>query len=210
MYLLDRDIELVLDAIDAIGLFTNYKLCNINHYVICFNNIDAKILDINNCQLGWQTFTDFCNIPITKSVIGDIITTYPANLFIPNKHKEQYIVNQESNPLLPTGDSKISITDRLGTINYANFFKTNRFTDLRLLRQVNDTSLSDASLYRSFISAAKNVLCIATKTYFKCSIDYGKTFNRISYPPEVDIYAEIAEVSKDGKFFFVVTGDNIF
>lgn len=81
--------------------FASYHLSTIDHYVICFNEVDAKVFDTNYPEKGWQKLTDLAEVPITKRIVGGQETEYPKNGFT-KSFKEQYIWSNESQPQLPT------------------------------------------------------------------------------------------------------------
>ena len=187
----------------------SYNISIIEHYVICFNNVNAKIIDTNNPEAGWQLFTNFVEVPIIKRVVSDSITTYNKNEFIPNLYKEEYIVTSQFKPILPAGNATVSktvtINNKLGSFEFAGVLNLDRPTfDYRLLRPVNHKERDYwGGSIKPLISAAKGTLCIATDKYFKCSRDYGKNFTTIYYPTYTGSFLHTATVSKDGNYFFL-------
>lgn len=100
--------------------FKSYHLSTIEHYVVCFNEVNAKVFDVNIPEKGWQNLTDLAEIPITKRIVGGQETEYPTNGFT-NSYKEQYIWSNESQPQLPTTEFNKPV--RL-TPDYVDFTRT--------------------------------------------------------------------------------------
>lgn len=180
----------------------DYNIVAVDKYIICFNNDNAQILDMNELYRGWQNFTDFAEIPVAKQYVSSAVKEYPKNDFIPNIYKEEYVWNNESQPVIAnTGNASIILNSSIGQFDFENVNDINNYPEYRLLRPVNNTTPAE-DLYNKFISVEKDVMCIATDTDMKLSFDNGRTFKHIYYPSYDGEFLNIAELSKDGKFFF--------
>ena len=187
---------------------TNYHIATIEHYVICFNNVNAKIFDTNNADQGWQNLTNYAEVPVVKRVVGETITTYDKNYFIPDLYKEEYIWSNESKPLLPTGNGNVVVNTSLGkfplTLN-----DTNQLTDYRATRPIN-YRVPDTPGDPPLVSAAKDRVCIGYSKYSMVSYNKGATFRKVYYPEYSGDFLHIAEISKDGNYFFFVGRSGIY
>jgi hypothetical protein len=88
------------DKFYTIENITKYHISSIEHYIICFNDKNAKVFDASSPDIGWQDLNSFVEIPVIKRVVGSQITEYPKNAFTEN-YKEEYIWSNESQPNLP-------------------------------------------------------------------------------------------------------------
>lgn len=193
------------DTYNLEGL-SDYHISSIAHYIICFNNLGAKIIDTNNLEEGWQDFNDFLEIPIIKRVIGTNVTTYDKNHFIPNKYKEQYIWNNASHPELPNYTlADVELQTNKGKYNYGTQTNINKATDYRIIKPTNITLLPG-----DIVSVAKNRIIVARDNYFYYSFNGGETFTIAYYPSYQGDFLRIASISEDGTHFFFVTTYGVY
>ena len=202
---LNNNTTLVVDSV------TNYHIALIEHYVICFNNVNAKILDTNNLSKGWQNFTDYAEVPVVKRITGSGITAYDKNQFIPNKYIEEYILSSSDMPVLPDGrPDKIELNSALGNFDLSSINYANKLTEHRILAPIN-TLLSRSTLSSNYIvSCGKNTVCLGASDHFYFSPNCGKTFQKVMYPNYNGEFFHIAEVSKDGNYFFFVCAEGVY
>lgn len=183
---------------------TKYNISNINQYIICFNDVNAQIYNINNTT-GWEPLSNSVYIPVTKRVVGSVTTTNTKNQFT-DRYKEEYVLTDNAQPILPDGTANtVTVTTTSGSFTQQNVFNINEYTEDRILRPTSYTQDTTGK----FVSAAKNVVCVATNTYVDYSINYGETFDRIYYPNYSNFFG-IAEVSKNGKYFFFVATSGVY
>ena len=195
----------------------NYHICSIDHYIICFNNIDAKIFDTDDTTSGWQKFTDFAEVPVLKVISGTGTEAGAINQFIPDKYKEDYVWADDSKPNLPNEmPTDIIVNSKFGKFEATPINDLSRYTEYRLGSPIN-TTLSTAighdwyqNLANFIISSAHESVCIACDKYFYYSANYGKSFEKVYYPDYRGDFLDIAEVSKDGNYFFFVCTEGVF
>ena len=189
---------------------TKYHLCTIEQYVICFNDVNAKLLNVDKfytTNYNWEKLTDNCEIPTTKVVSKDGTVVYNKNEFIPNIYKEEYLWTNESQPSLPPNEyAEVILTNKNGKFNLGTINDANKLTEFRIATKLNyNDDLDDM-----FISAAKKTVCIASDEYVFVSYDNSKTFDKMYYPAYDGDFLNIAEVSKDGEYFFFVTTRGVY
>lgn len=202
---------IVMSPTDSTEVYTleglsNYHISTIAHYIICFNDIGARIIDTNNLNKGWQDFNDFLEIPVIKRVVGGTVTTYDKNHFIPNKYKEQYVWSNESRPQLPADKSaEVELITSRGKYNYGTLSNIDKGTDYRIIKPLNITlELTD------IVTVAKDRICIARDNYFYYSFNGGETFSLAYYPSYQGEFLRIASISEDGTHFFFVTSYGVY
>lgn len=204
---------------------TNYHIATIEHYVICFNDVNAKIFDTNNADQGWQNLTNYAEVPVVKRVVGETITTYDKNYFIPDLYKEEYIWSNESKPRLPNTQPNSTIMNtNLGNFELSapNGIK-NDAIDYQIVRPVNykgerpvahsepiptPHGFKFQSTNFDRVIAANNLVGIIFPKYIEISYNKGLSFDRIYYPSFTGNLS-LADFSKDGNFLFLVTGDGV-
>lgn len=181
-----------------------YHLSAIGQYIICFNNVAARVYDTLNISKGWQLLSNFVDLPVTKRVVGGTVIEYPVNQFT-KSYKEEYVWSDNSRPALPKykqADS-IEVTSERESLTWT-LPDTNILTDYRILRKLNIKLFED-----DLISTAGSTICIGRSTYFLVSYDEGNTFSKIEYPA-YDRFCKIASISKDGAYFFFVATDAVY
>ena len=181
-----------------------YHLSAIGQYIICFNNVAARVYDTLNISKGWQPLYNFVDLPVTKRVVGGTVTEYPVNQFT-KSYKEEYVWSDNSRPTLPKykqADS-IEVTSERESLTWT-LPDTNILTDYRILRKLNIKLFED-----DLISTAGSTICIGRSTYFLVSYDEGNTFSKIEYPA-YDRFCNIASISEDGSYFFFVATNAVY
>lgn len=178
----------------------NYHISTIDNYIICFNNVGAKVFDINNQSKGWQDLSNFVEIPVVKRVIGSETTEYSKNQFT-NQYKEEYIWSNASQPILPENKraNVVINTQDKWTLDQANIL-----TDFRILKKVNYVKEDN-----DIVSMANGIICIGKDNQVLVSHDKGDTFTRYWYPNH-GTFLGIASISDDGSSYFFVASDAVY
>lgn len=198
------------DNLYRISGVTQYHISDIEHYIICFNNIGAKVFDASNPTEGWQDLEDFVDIPVIKSVVGNQITNHPGNGFT-ESYKETYVWSNESHPTLPDDGPTASpqpetsmeliTTNQTYTITGSEFSKG---TEYKTIRKINFKVLDD-----DIVSIANDIIVIARNDHFYISYN-GINFTKVSYPAYSGTFLKIASISKNGHYFFFVTSAGVY
>lgn len=183
---------------------TKYHISIIEHYIICFNNVGAKIFDTNEPEEGWQDFNNFVEIPVIKRVVGTSETIFDKNNFT-SGYKEEYIWSNESHPILPTGNPTASITTETGKQSY-QVYLPKILPEYRLTINREYAVSGD----QVTITTAKNIICYGKSTEFYISYNGGRTFTRVYYPIYSGEYLNISSVSEDGQYFFFVASSGVY
>jgi len=191
------------NTLQILNTIDEYHLSIIEHYVICFRTDGAMVLDINDYNTGWVPLTDLVEVPITKRVVGSLVTELPGNQFT-DAFKEQYVWSNQSIPELPDGDGEVVVNTTRRQLTWT-IPDTNVNTEYRILRPLGIT-LSPGDL----ITTARNIVCVARPTYVMLSYDEGETFTRVWYPQYTDGFKNVASVSRDGLCFFFVAGSGVY
>lgn len=202
---------------------TKYKLAHIEHYIICFNNIGAKIFDTVT-GTAWENFTNYSEIPVVNRYVGSIHKKYleAVNKFIPDARYDEYEWAPTVPTILPTsGFSSIESVTLIGETDTYNYSSTSTYDidkaiEYRAVRPTNikldDTRIADEGLNNvsSAISQTGVILCIAHTDNFECSFNGGKTLTKVWYPNYTGRWLKIASISEDGEYFFFVTTDGVY
>ena len=190
-------------------LLTKYHISTIEHYIICWNNQGAKVFDTSNSKAGWQDFSNFVEIPITKTITGSTETELTKNEFT-TKYKEQYIQTNEISPLLPSGTPEIEIfTGSTETIKY-EMSAANEYTDYKLHKAIkapNFTGLYSVSAYNSTIQ--KYVLAVPDLDSVHISFNGGASYKTLAYPDYKGVPMS-ASLTEDGQHYCFVAEDGVY
>ena len=178
----------------------NYHISTIDNYIICFNNVGAKVFDINNQSNGWQDLSNFVEIPVVKRVIGSETTEYSKNQFT-NQYKEEYIWSNASQPILPE-NKRANVV--INTQDKWKLDQANILTDFRILKKVNYVKED-----KDIVSMANGIICIGKDNQVLVSRDKGDTFTRYWYPNH-GTFLGIASISDDGSSYFFVASDAVY
>lgn len=191
------------DNIYTLDNITQYHIATIEHYIICFNNVDAKVFDASTPTEGWQDFDNFVDVPVVKRVVGGLTTEYPKNEFTDSR-KEEYIWSNESRPELPDGTGEVVLNTR-ETSYTLEISDTKTNLDYRILKKLT------IPIYNTdLISMENNVICIGRENYFLYSANAGESFTTVYYPEYGGEFLNIASVSKDGLDYFFVATDGVY
>lgn len=184
---------------------TKYNIATIEHYIICFNDLGAKIFDTNKPE--WKDLTEYAEIPVIKRIVGSQVTNYNKNGFT-DAYKEEYIWSNQSRPVLSATPTNGSVSVVLNTSTKKYNWEINAVhlnTDYRILRQID--FIPQAS---DIITIEQDRICIARDTYFLVSFNGGVSFTTVYYPEFGGTFLRIASISKDGQYFFFVTTAGVY
>lgn len=185
-----------------------YHVSVIEQYIILFNDVDARVIDINNFDAGWQWLNSVCEIPVTKRVVGQESFTYPGNQFTED-YKEEYVLSDQVLMMLPGGMAQVEVSQSPSNIKWT-LDNANVNTEFRALRSLN-VNMSAGDIVTTAVNANTgiNVLAIARPSHVLISLDYGQSFERVLYPVHAG-FSNIASVSRDGLYFFFVARDGVY
>ena len=189
---------------------SNYHLSIFNQYIICWNNLGAKVINTNNAELKWKPISEFAEIPITKIVTGPSVTTLDYNR-LTTKRKEQYIIEESLRTILPENKkpNSVELLDNKTTYTLNDYYRNTDLIDYRLYSVCNYSSTYDDPLEADEISVSGSVVCINVKNGFQLSLNYGQTFSLISYPNIASTLLK-ARLSNDGRAVFVIAKDAVY
>lgn len=156
----------------------SYHIAVLEHYIIVFSKIGAKVLDIKNVNIGWKDISEYSEIPITKRVIGPNTTTYPGNN-LTNSYKEQYVWSNNSHPEIPTNLNKgeVELLSLEGSYTY-NIEEASKFTNYKILRKIN------VAKEPNVITIEKGIICYGYNDRFDISLNNGESFTTVYYPAD--------------------------
>lgn len=187
---------------------SNYHLTTFNQYVICFREEGAMLLNTNETDISWKSMDNFAEIPITKIVTGNDIETRDHNRFT-NTVKEQYIITEEINTVLPDDNpTSVEILKDNTSININNFKSPKELIDFRLYTTCNYSVNAPQALNDSQITVYNNIVCIKHVDGFLLSRDYGQTFVLVVGPYTTCLLGPI--LSDDGSAVFAVTEQCVY
>ena len=187
---------------------SKYHVSVIENYIIVFNNLDAKVLDINDFNLGWRSLSEFCEIPVTKRVVGQETFDYPGNQFT-DDYKEEYVFSEQILMALPEGQAKVEVSQSPENLEWT-LDNAGLNTEFRILRGINVPIFAGDIITTALnVNTGTNVLAIARPNNVLLSADFGQSFERILYPVHPG-FSYVASISKDGLYFFFVARDGVY
>lgn len=199
----DKTTEYTLENI------TKYHIVSIENYIICFNDLGAKIFDVNNSTEGWQDFNKFVEIPVFKRIVGNTITEYDKNQFT-NKYIEEYIWSNISQPILPEKQRANVTINSNGIENKWLLDQADILTNYRLLKEIYyKPELDQWGNTTSDVSMAKGIICITQNDKVLVSFNNGDTFTTYWYPEHGKLLG-IHSISDDGSSYFFVALDAVY
>lgn len=190
---------------------TSYKITTFENLIIAFNDLGAKVLNINKYSDGWVDLSssDYVEIPVTKITTGSSVEEFPKNQFT-DAYENDYINVDNIVTALPA-DNTASITGEILTSNrkdiLTNVNKPWILTKYRTIKQADLPNLTDSD-EKGIITAAKDKVCIAFDNYVLISYNYGMSFTQVFYPTTSDI--RIRSISEDGRAFFFVSTQGVY
>ena len=208
IHLLDKTITATNLTVEQM---TKYHLSMIEHYVICFNDKGAKVFDTNDEAKGWQDLENFVDIPVTKVVVGNTVTTRDKNQFT-GQYKEQYIWSNKSQPILPSGDTNVEILRESNTILNYDVSSVQDYTDYKIYNKSTSLNINDISTAYNSV-ADKQIVAILNNNHLSVSISFdgGFTFINIPYPD----YGELSNyiggaLTRDGLYFCLIATTGVY
>ncbi len=192
----------------TIGPFGKYKLCTVNQYLVCFNDVNAQIYNPREDEPVWKLLVNQCEIPTIERWVGGVKTESDKNLFTDSYYKE-YIWSDNSTPILPTDDyTNVTIeTSYLNTTSEVVLAKSDsveEYTSYRILRQI-EIPISDPNM----VSMVENVVAVASERSFYLSYDGGMSFTPLYYPA-YEGWLGIASLSENGQYFFFAAESGVY
>lgn len=195
----------------------NYHISSIGPYIICFNEIEAKVLNTADKNSDWESLKSYAYTPIYKTVIGNSIQLLEKNL-LTTSYREQYIYSNNSKTIFPaTGgfeEDGILKSRQLTRLNLSTtsedyYYETDTNNiEYKLPRKLN---IDISNINISDIYANDNVVVIDKKTYALLSLDGGDTFSNIIYPNyDMSSNFYMAGLSDDKDYFFIVVRSSIY
>lgn len=187
---------------------TDYHISTIEHYIICWNNIGARVFDTSEPNKGWQDFNDFVEIPITKVITNTSETEFPKNEFS-SQYKESYTYASSSPVVLPQNellDADAEILTNGQKIEY-RIDNANQFTDYKLAKTIEVQNGKISVVYNK--TTKRRMVAIAKDSIFYLSLDGGNTYSKLLYPDFTGNYLGGA-LSDDGLYFCLVTTSGIY
>lgn len=190
---------------------TKYHLSMIEHYVICFNDKGAKVFDANDEAKGWQDLENFVDIPVTKVVVGNTVTTRDKNQFT-GQYKEQYIWSNKSQPILPSGDTNVEILRESNTILNYDVLNIQKYTDYKIYNKSTGLSISNISTAYNSVTD-RQIVAILNNNHLSVSISFdgGFTFTNIPYPDYGELSNYISgALTRDGLYFCLIATTGVY
>lgn len=189
---------------------TNYHLSIFNQYIICWNDLGAKVINTNN-DFEWKPISDFAEIPITKIITGIDVEINDYNRFT-TKYKEQYIVTEDLRTVLPKDITPIEVTSTSDTSVFTinNFTTPDKLTDYRLYRLCNYTAEYPSAINVDDVTYHNEIVCINLSDGFMLSRDYGQTFIKIENPASLSNKKWKASLSEDGRNVFIIVENGVW
>lgn len=191
-----------------------YNLTNVSNYIVCFNNIDARVLDMNNINRGWFSLQEIVEPANPSSEIG--------NRFA-KSYKQDYPFTIEDTPDdLPTNfDYNKGITMNIHTqqdtsIDWHFSVDENNIPEysqlLTLAFKDINYLLEEGSEYDIHTGKTnKYILCIYKRGDSKVSIsfNYGSSFIQVPINQNIgDV--KLMALSDDDAYCFVVSANGVY
>lgn len=187
---------------------TDYHIATLHQFIIVFNDIEAHFINIDKYTEGWALLRDHAEIPITKRIIGQNYTDYPANQFT-KSYKEEYLWGPDVLAMLPDATTEV-LVNQIPTSLKWTLDHTNLNTEARILRQIS-VALEDGDIISTKTNASThiNLIAVSREQYFLLSIDEGLSFEKILYPAHSG-YLRVASISEDALYYFFVAQDGVY
>ena len=193
---------------------TNYNICTIEHYAICFNDSyeGAKVYDTLDKAKGWQPLSNFIEVPVIKRVTGTVVTDLSSNRnYFTNKYKKEYVWTPGYN-VLPEGDTgTVHVISSSKDISY-ELPDANKLPDYRIIRELDITiNTNDIVSIKYSPVNDTNTIAICNSLYALISYTNGEGWTKLIYPEFASNERFItSNLSEDGSTLFIVTTHKVY
>lgn len=194
-----------------------YNLTNISNYIVCFNNLDAKVLDMNNIDRGWFSLQEIVEPSNPSSEIGNrLAKTYKEDYRLTNNNDDTPL------PALPTEfDYTKGITMNIRTkhdssvdwhfsVDRNNLPERSQLLKLAF-KDINYVLEEDSEYDIHTGKTNKNILCIYKRGDSKVSVsfNYGSAFIQVPINQNIgDV--KLMALSDDDAYCFVVSANGVY
>lgn len=180
---------------------SNYQLSIFNQYIICWNDLGAKIINTNDAELKWKPISEFAEIPITKIVTGPSEELFDKNQFT-NNYIEQYNRKLNLNTILPESSAEITAETKSNIITkLSNLDKPWLNTDLTTIRDISNICNGDSVSFAINKTTGKYIICCGNDETVNISYDGGQSFITV-YTPDQNTTGR--SISDDGDYYFMI------
>ena len=189
---------------------TKYHISSIEQYIICWNNLGAKVFDSNESSKGWQDFNNFIEIPIIKTISGSVEKEFAKNEFTA-LYKEQYTYDKDTYPLLPITKDTAEVevfTESSETLKY-NIEYAHNLTDYKIFKTSNVpvSYYNSAASYNSITN--KYVVAIPLRDKVFISYNGGNTYKSVLYPEYSGTFHG-GYLTEDALYYCFISDDGIY
>lgn len=185
-----------------------YHISSIEHYIICWNNIGAKVFDASDSAKGWQDFSEFVEIPIIKTVVGTTETKLANNEFT-TQYKEQYIYSEQKHPVLPNGNASVEVfTSSADTLKY-DVENAKNYTDYKIFKEITIPNVTEQTIFGYNSETGKHIIGIVTTNKVYISFNGGQAYTVELYPEELT-NIKASGITDDGLYCYFLTTTGIF
>lgn len=208
-----------------LGSLPDYTITIFYQYLICWNSNGAQAIDTNSFSKGWQSISNFAEIPITKVVTGTTTKELEGNQ-LTGAYKEQYVLQNTSMPMLPDVSAASEIAIKINTENGYQDIYDSKASNVYQSLHMSRSDVNDSLIYPEFtilrkldfrkeqaiiVSARKNTIAIAEEstTTIYVSLTNGETFSKVTAPSRIYDSSGFG-LSDDGECVFYVTTDCVY
>lgn len=189
-------------------VLNKYHISSIEHYIICWNNVGAKVFDASDSTKGWQDFSEFVEIPIIKTVVGTTETKLASNEFT-TQYKEQYIYSEQKYPILPNGKASVEVfTSSADTLKY-EVDNARHYTDYKIFKELTIPDVTRQSVFGYNSESGKYIIGAVTTDKVYISFNGGQSYTAELYPEELTSI-KASGITEDGLYCYFLTTTGIF
>lgn len=192
---------------------TSYHLSNIDNFIICFNNLGAKVIDMNNVGRGWFLLQEIVdNTPFPHD--GELY----ENRFSTLTRKSYTFTPEGITPSLPTDyniDEGIDMTIKTEDNQSTNWHFSIIDNKLPNFDQLENLAFKQIAMSESFDNGdydiaigQENIICIYKhgERKIRVSRDNGATFVDKGFDSHDEMQnAKLMAISDDGIYCFIIT-----
>lgn len=192
---------------------TSYHLSNIDNFIICFNNLGAKVIDMNNVGRGWFSL---------QEIVDDMPFPHDGELYknkLSTLTRKSYTFTPEGiAPTLPTDyniDEGIDMTIESENSQTTNWHFSIIDNKLPNFDQLENLAFKQIAMSESFDNGdydiaigQENIICIYKhgERKIKVSRDNGATFVDKGFDSHDEMQnAKLMAISDDGVYCFIIT-----